>query len=80
MLYVLGRLPISIANLGIREATLVALLPVYGVDKSSALLMSMFVFLATIIRAVIGALCQLIWAIPVAKPAQSAEEMRCSGE
>jgi len=61
VLYVLGRLPISIANLGVREATLVGLLPIYGVEKSAALLMSMTVFLAMIFRAIVGALCQMFW-------------------
>ncbi len=61
VLYVLGRLPISIGNLGVREVTLVGLLPIYGVDKSAALLMSMTIFLAMIFRAILGALCQIFW-------------------
>jgi len=61
IIFILGRIPISVANLGIREATLVGLLPLYGVETSAALLMSMIVFSLTIFRAVIGAVCYLFW-------------------
>ena len=60
VLYILGRLPISIGNLGVREVALVGLLPLYGVDKSSALLMSITVFCGLLFRALIGAICQLV--------------------
>ena len=56
---VMGRLPISVANLGVREATLVGLLGIYGVEKSQALLMSMILFSALVFMAIIGAMYQL---------------------
>lgn len=62
IIFILGRLPISIANLGIREVTLVGLLPLYGAESSAAMLMSMVVFSATICRATLGAICHLFWA------------------
>jgi hypothetical protein len=61
--YVLGRVPISVANLGVREVTLVGFLGIYGVEKSSALLMSMILFSAVVFMAVIGAMYQIYWAI-----------------
>jgi len=64
----LGRLPISIANLGVREATLVGFLALYGVETSPVLLMSMILFSSVIIMAVIGAIYQLYWAVTAKKP------------
>jgi len=61
VIFVLGRLPISIANLGVREATLMGTLALYGVDKPSAILMSMIIFSLQILMAVIGAIFQLYW-------------------
>jgi len=55
IIYILQRVPISIANLGVREATLAALLPIYGVAPSKAVMMSMVLFSALIFMAVIGA-------------------------
>lgn len=63
IIYILGRIPISIANLGVREVTIVGLLIVYGVEESSALLMSMIVFSTIVLMAVIGAGWQLAWTI-----------------
>jgi hypothetical protein len=63
IVYVLGRLPISIANLGVREATLVTLLAGYGVEESAALLMSMILFSSLIFMAAIGVSYQLYWVI-----------------
>jgi hypothetical protein len=63
VIYVLGRIPISVANLGVREITLVGLLALYGVDKSQALLMSMILFSALIVMAIIGAIYQLSWTV-----------------
>jgi len=57
------RIPISVANLGVREFTLVGLLALYGVDKSQALLMSMILFSALIVMALIGAIYQLSWTV-----------------
>jgi uncharacterized membrane protein YbhN (UPF0104 family) len=61
IIYVLNRLPISVANLGVREVTLVSLLGVYGVEKSAALLMSMILFSGLVLMAIIGVGYQLFW-------------------
>jgi uncharacterized membrane protein YbhN (UPF0104 family) len=61
--YVLGRVPISVANLGVREVTLIGFLGIYGVEKSSALLMSMILFSAVVFMAIIGAMYQIYWAV-----------------
>ena len=60
---ILGRVPISVANLGVREVTLVGLLGIYGVEKSQALLMSMIIFSSLVFMAIIGAMYQIYWAI-----------------
>jgi uncharacterized membrane protein YbhN (UPF0104 family) len=62
-IYVLGRVPISMANLGVREVTLVGILGIYGVEKSQALLMSMIIFSSLIFMAIIGAMYQISWAV-----------------
>jgi len=59
----LRRLPISIANLGVREVTLVGLLAVYNIPAPAALLMSMIIFSNAILMALIGAGFQLTWSI-----------------
>jgi len=61
VIFILGRLPISIANLGVREATLVGTLALYGVDAPSAFLMSMIIFSNRILMAIIGAVFQSYW-------------------
>ncbi|HUU17402.1 MAG TPA: lysylphosphatidylglycerol synthase transmembrane domain-containing protein [Sedimentisphaerales bacterium] len=66
-IYVLGRIPISVANLGVREFTLVGLLGIYGVAKPQALLMSMILFSAVILMAAIGAIYQLFWVLTAKK-------------
>jgi len=63
VIYILGRIPISISNCGVREFVLMGLLGVYGVDRSVALLMSMIVFSAHIFMAIIGALYQISWSL-----------------
>jgi hypothetical protein len=63
LIYILGRIPVSIANLGVREAMLVVLLAPYGVEKPQALLMSMILFSALIVMAVIGAGYQIFWTV-----------------
>jgi hypothetical protein len=63
VIYILGRIPISVANLGVREVTLVGFLALYGVETSQALLMSMILFSAVVFMAVIGAIYQLVWAV-----------------
>ncbi|MDT8303798.1 MAG: lysylphosphatidylglycerol synthase transmembrane domain-containing protein [Sedimentisphaerales bacterium] len=67
LIYILGRLPVSIANLGVREAMLVVLLAPYGVEKPQALLMSMILFSALIVMAVIGAGYQIFWSVTAKK-------------
>jgi len=59
--YVLGRIPISIANLGVREYTLVEFLKLYGVEAPTALLISITVFSCALSVAAIGAAIQLFW-------------------
>ncbi|UCG49145.1 MAG: flippase-like domain-containing protein [Phycisphaerales bacterium] len=59
--FLLGRLPISVANLGVREVTLVGILSLYGVEKTSALLMSMVLFSSLIFMAAVGAAFQICW-------------------
>ena len=71
---VLGRIPISMANLGVREVTLVGLLGIYGVEKSQALLMSMIIFSSLVFMAVIGAMYQMSWAVGSKKYAKSNDE------
>lgn len=68
-IYILGRLPISVANLGVRESLLVWLLSVYGVEKSAAMLMSMILFSSLVAMAVLGAMYQLSWALSARKKA-----------
>jgi uncharacterized membrane protein YbhN (UPF0104 family) len=55
VVYILQRVPISIANLGVREATLATILPLYGAAPSKAVMMSMVLFSALVFMAVIGA-------------------------
>jgi hypothetical protein len=78
-IYVLGRVPISMANLGVREVTLVGILGVYGVEKSQALLMSMIIFSSLVFMAFIGAMYQISWAVSSKKHSKSNddEEMSC---
>jgi uncharacterized membrane protein YbhN (UPF0104 family) len=61
--YVLRRIPISIANLGVRETTMVWLLSIYGVETSAAFLMSMILFSSIIFIAGIGAIYQIKWSV-----------------
>ena len=70
IIFALGRLPISIGNLGVREATLIGTLALYGVEESSAFLMSMILFSNVILMAIIGAIYQLSWTVTGKKPAQ----------
>jgi uncharacterized membrane protein YbhN (UPF0104 family) len=61
IIYVLGRLPISLANLGVREVTLVGFLAFYGIEKPDALLMSMILFSTSVLMALVGAAYQIAW-------------------
>jgi len=67
LIYILGRIPVSIANLGVREAMLVVLLAPYGVEKPQALLMSMILFSSLIVMAAIGAGYQIFWTVAAKK-------------
>lgn len=63
IIYILGRIPVSISNCGVREFVLTGMLSVYGVDREDALLMSMIIFSAYIFMAFIGALYQVSWSL-----------------
>ncbi len=63
MILFLGRLPISLANLGVREVALVEALALYGVSAPSALLMSLIIFSGKIFLGIIGAVYQVSWTI-----------------
>ena len=63
IIYILGRLPISLANLGVREVTLVGFLAFYGVEQSGALLMSMILFSTSLFMAAVGAAYQVAWSV-----------------
>ncbi len=79
IVYLLGRIPISIANLGVRELTLVQFLGQYGVDRADALLMSMVVFSGVLFIALLGAGYQLLGSSrlgPDSKPATPATTSR----
>jgi hypothetical protein len=65
--YVLGRLPISVANLGVREFTLIESLALYGIEAPAVLLMSMIIFSNIILIAAIGAGYQITWAVSTKK-------------
>ncbi len=67
VVYLLRRLPISIASLGVREVTLIGILGIYGVEKSPSLLMSMILFSSAILMALIGAIYHVLWAVRVKK-------------
>jgi len=75
---VLGRVPISVANLGVREVTLVGLLGIYGVEKSQAFLMSMILFSALVFMAIIGAMYQISWAASSKKYTKSNDDEKMS--
>jgi hypothetical protein len=72
VIYLLGRLPISVANLGVREITLIEFLSRYGVEAPAVLLMSITIFSVAIVTAVIGAGFQIAWMIGK-KPAKFSE-------
>lgn len=69
IVFVLGKIPISIANLGVREVTLVVLLADYGVSQPAALLMSMILFSSLVFLAALGVAYQVAWAIQSKKQA-----------
>jgi uncharacterized membrane protein YbhN (UPF0104 family) len=63
IVFLLGKLQITVANLGVREWVLVSLLPAYGVTESTALLMSMILLSSQVFLAALGAAYQLLWAL-----------------
>ena len=63
IVYILGRIPISVANCGVREYILIGLLSIYSIDEPDALLMSAIIFSAHVFLAFIGALYQLAWSL-----------------
>jgi uncharacterized membrane protein YbhN (UPF0104 family) len=63
IVFLLGKLQITVANLGVREVTLVGLLAGYGVTRSSALLMSMILLSSLVFLAALGAAYQLVWTV-----------------
>ena len=63
VVFVLSKIPITIANLGVREMTLVGLLGLYGVDKPAALLMSVVMFSGLLFLGLLGAAYQLHWSL-----------------
>ena len=71
--YILGRLPISVGNLGIREVTLIGFLALYGIEAPAVLLMSMIIFSTNILMAIFGVIFQITWAIK-AKPGKASQE------
>jgi len=63
IVFLLGKLQITVANLGVREVTLVALLAPHGIARSSALLMSVILLSSMVFMAALGVVYQLIWAV-----------------
>lgn len=61
VVYLLGRVPITIGNLGVREVTLVGLLALHGVGKPATLLMSMVIFSGLVFMASLGVGYLLLW-------------------
>jgi uncharacterized membrane protein YbhN (UPF0104 family) len=61
VVYLLGRVPITIGNLGVREVTLVSLLALHGIGKPATLLMSMVIFSGLVFMAGLGVFFLLFW-------------------
>jgi len=59
VVFVLAKLPISVANCGVREFTLIGFLSLYGVDATTAVFFSLLVFSNALVMAGIGLLYQL---------------------
>jgi len=60
-IFVLGRLPITIANLGLRDVTLVGILAAYGLEEPAVLFMSMLLFTTVLLKAALGAGFLIHW-------------------
>jgi len=63
IVFLLGKLQITVANLGVREVALVGLLAGYGVTRSAALLMSMILLSSMVFLAALGVVYQLAWSV-----------------
>lgn len=63
IIFILGRIPVTLSNCGLREFVLMGLLGVYKVPKEEALIMSVIIFSAHIFMAFIGALYQISWSL-----------------
>jgi hypothetical protein len=63
-------LPISINGLGVREATLVTILAVYGVDEAQAVAFSLLIPLIGLVAAAMGASFTLIDYRPIQSPSK----------
>lgn len=72
IVFLLGKLQITVANLGVREVTLVALLEPYGVAHSSAFLMSMILLSSLVFMAALGIVYQMVWTLRSRKAAEPA--------
>jgi len=59
VVYILGRIPISVANFGVREFTLIGLLSLHGVDAATAVVFSLLVFSNALVMAFLGLLYQI---------------------
>lgn len=75
IVFLLGKLQITVANLGVREWVLVSLLPAYGVAPSTALLMSMILLSSQVFLAALGLIYQITWAM---QSKGQARQERCS--
>jgi uncharacterized protein (TIRG00374 family) len=71
VVYILGRIPISVANFGVREFTLIGFLSLYGVDAATAVVFSLLVFSNALVMAFIGLLYQLSGISGVARATRS---------
>ena len=65
IMYMLALIPISIANLGVREYTLLETLGQYGIAAPAALLMSAVIFSNKIFFSAIGAIYLLCWPVKI---------------
>lgn len=75
IVFVLGKLQVTVANLGVREAALVVLLAGYGVTRPAALLMSMILLSSLVFMAALGVAYQLVWAIQARKTGHPGDDL-----
>jgi hypothetical protein len=71
VIYILGRIPISVANFGVREFTLIGFLSLYGVNAATAVVFSLLVFSNALVMALIGLLYQLSGLSGLKQPANA---------